>query len=104
MAWQHDGGTKTHVGGLLWVLNVLSSSQVCLHLTSERQDRDLTAVLHFAVVTCEDSSKALACLRDDSNHFDLVLSDVVMPGAHETRRSTLQILHGQRSLPVECAL
>jgi CheY-like chemotaxis protein len=32
------------------------------------------------VVTASDGSQALSLLREEKQHFDLVLSDVVMPG------------------------
>lgn len=40
-----------------------------LHLTSSRP-----------VTTCQSSTQALEMLRDHRAHFDLVLSDVYMPG------------------------
>ena len=35
-----------------------------------------------AVTTCPNGVTALEKLRDKSQHFDLVLSDVYMPGKH----------------------
>jgi CheY-like chemotaxis protein len=55
---------------LLPLLLALSFSKV------SGQDR----ICPCAVQTCSDAHEALARLRDTNNHFDLVLSDVVMPG------------------------
>jgi CheY-like chemotaxis protein len=37
--------------------------------------------LFIAVTTCANGKQALDLLRDKTSHFDLVLSDVYMPGA-----------------------
>lgn len=39
------------------------------------------AVFSPTVTTCQSSTHALEILREGSTHFDLVLSDVYMPGA-----------------------
>ncbi len=46
----------------------------------------------FAVTTCPNGVTALEMLRDKSQHFDLVLSDVYMPGtrASADRMATQQ--------------
>lgn len=53
-----------------------------------------SAVMPNAVTTCSNANSALAILRDRMGEFDMVLSDVYMPGrqAAFTARSLLSCL------------
>lgn len=48
-------------------------------------------MFHHPVTTCQSSTQALEMLRDHARHFDLVLSDVYMPGTLSCEVNTRQL-------------
>lgn len=64
-------------------MKVKECGQGCLIATSGcRAGSDLLSFC-YTVCTCSAATKALDQLRDKSHNFDLVLSDVYMPGEQQ---------------------
>ncbi len=72
--------------GLATLLLAVSSSLFELHGFGITMRVSITLLRLPAVTTSVNGLNALALLRSQPNHFDLVLSDVVMPGETPLRR------------------
>lgn len=73
------GGLKGEFPSGLRVM-VVDDDPLCLRVVEQMLKR-----CSYQVLTCNNAASALELLREKRNGFDLVLSDVYMPGVQPTR-------------------